>query len=504
MKKFIAILLASIMVIGLFAGCAPKEPAKPTETQAAKPTEKPAEKETEAPAEEIVELKWVTVGGGMPENYDAWKAAMDAYLEEKIGVHLNMEVIGWGDWDQRRNMIVSTNEPYDIMFTNNGTFYKDVNMGAFAKLDDLVDQVPALKDFIPAEYWDACRVNGSLYAVPTYKDSSATFFFVYDQDLADAAGADYENAHTLQDVEKCLEKMYATETENHLANTPVFLCHQGGVDAVYGSKYDDISAGCPAIGVSYKGGEAKVVSVFEQQDVIDDLATLQDMYKKGYINSDANILPEVPKYNPCGVAQGWPAAAKTVWGPNMGIDGLNCIAIQWGDTVLSNATVQGSLNCISASCAHPEKALQLLELVNTDSKVRDMLFYGLEGDNFEYTADGKVHKNTDTTDWTMAGYTQGTFFNVSMTDDVDFNQWDEVKAQNEKAVASPILGFSLNKEPISDQLDAIGAIFTEWRPALMTGADEGAREQMLSAMKDAGLDEVITEIQSQIDAWIAK
>ena len=499
MKKLLALLLASVMVLGLFAGCGSQAPAETKAPVAETPAE--TEKPTEAPKEEIVELKWITVGNGMPANYDAWKAAMDAYLEEKIGVHLNMEVIGWGDWDQRRNMIVTTNEPYDIIFGNNGTFYNDVNMGAYADLKPLLDSAPALRDLIPQDYWKACEVNGGIYAVPTYKDSSATFFFVYDQELAQASGVDYRNAKTLQDVEKVLEGMYPAETANHPANTPVFLVHKGGIDDIYGAKYDDISSGCPAIGVSYHNGEPKVVSVFEQEDVIKDIETLQDMYKKGYINSDANILDWTAKYNPCAVEQGWPAAADTVWGPNMGIEGLKAEAIQWGPTVLSNATVQGSLNSISAACKHPEKALQLLELVNTDSKVRDMLYFGLEGDNFDYTADGKVHKNN--ADWTMAGYTQGTFFNVSLLDTEEKNQWDEVKAQNENAVASPILGFSLNKEPISDELDAIIAIFTSWRAAMMTGADVNARENMLSEMKDAGLDHVIEEVQAQIDAWIA-
>ncbi len=486
MKKLITFLLACTMMLGVFSGCGGNGNNK---------------SDAGGSADGIVNLKWVAVGNGMPDNYTEWKAKMDSYLEEKIGVHLDMDIISWGDWDQRRNMIVSTNEPYDIMFTNNGTFYKDVNMGAFAKLDDLMDQVPALRDFIPEDYWEACKVNGSLYGVPSYKDSSATFFFVYDQELAEATGLDYKNAHTLPEVKKVLEAMYNTETANHAKGTPVFYVHQGGVDAIYGSKYDDISAGCPAIGVSYKNGKPEVVSVFEQEDIISDLTVLQEMYAEGLINSDANILTEVPKYNPCGIGQGWPSAADTIWGPNMGIKDLKAIAVQWGDTVLSNATVQGSLNCISASCAHPDKALQLLELVNTDSKVRDMLFYGLEGDNFDYTPDGKVHKNN--TEWKMAGYTQGTFFNVTTLDTDAENQWDEVKQQNENAVASPILGFSLNKEPISDKLDSIIAIFTEWRPALMTGADPQARDKMLSAMKNAGLDDVIAEVQSQIDEWIA-
>ena len=485
MKKFLAILLTLVMVMGLMAGCGSKSNDAQTNTNS---------------KDEIVTLKWISVGNGKPANYDAWKANLDKYLEEKIGVHLDYEIIGWGDWDTRRNMIVSTNEPYDIMFTNNGTFYNDVSTGAFADITEVLEKAPELKKFIPDSYWEACKIDGKLYGVPTYKDSSATFFFVLDKALADATGLDYTSVHTLQDLVPVLEAMKEIETAEHHKGEAPFIIHKGGVDAIYGGKYDDISAGVPAIGVSYKNGKPEVVSVFEQEDVLKDIDTLHEMFTKGLINSNAAILEETPSYTSCMIAQGWPMAAKTVWGPNLGVE---AIAIQWGDTVLSNATVQGSMNCISASSKHPDKALQLLELVNTDSYVRDALFYGLEGDNFDYTADHKVHKNN--TDWPGAGYTQGTFFNVTTLDTDEANQWDEVKVLNEQATPSPILGFSFNTEPVADELSACHAIFEEWRAQIMTGTADPAKaiESMLSAMRDSGFDDIIKEAQSQIDTWVA-
>ena len=125
MKKLLAFLLAVVMVASLFAGCSSSD-SQETQTQESQSAGE-TNAETGSSTDEVVTLKWVQVGSGMPANYDAWKANLDAYLEEKIGVHLEMEIVGWGDWDTRRNMIVSTNEPYDIMFTNNGTFYNDVN-----------------------------------------------------------------------------------------------------------------------------------------------------------------------------------------------------------------------------------------------------------------------------------------------------------------------------------------------------------------------------------------
>ncbi len=490
MKKLVALLLAVVMVASLFAGCGSSDvqETQAQETQSAGETAG----ETASSTDEVVTLKWVQVGSGMPANYDAWKANLDAYLEEKIGVHLEMEIVGWGDWDTRRNMIVSTNEPYDIMFTNNGTFYNDVSIGAFADITDLIQTAaPDLYEFIPESYWDACKVGGKLYAVPAYKDSSITQYFVYDKEKVEATGLDYASAHTLQDVTPIVAKMYEQSGE------AVFILNQGGLDAIYGAKYDDLSSGLPALGVSYAGGEAKVVSVFEQEDVLADLETLRSWYEAGYINSDAAILSEAPSYRPCFVAQGWSAAADTTWGPQMGVD---AVAIKWGDTVLSNSSVQGSMSCISASCQYPEKALQLLELVNTDSYVRDALYYGLEGDNFDYV-DGKVHKNN--TDWTMAGYTQGTFFNVTTLDTDEFNQWDEVKALNEAATPSPLLGFSFDTAPVADELAACIAIYTEYRPMLMTGTGDPAETiaTMMDAMRASGFDDVLAEAQSQIDAW---
>ena len=66
MKKIIALLLACVMVLGLFAACGgEKAPAETKAPEAAAPAE------TQAPAEgtpEVPTITWVSVGGGMPTN----------------------------------------------------------------------------------------------------------------------------------------------------------------------------------------------------------------------------------------------------------------------------------------------------------------------------------------------------------------------------------------------------------------------------------------------------
>ena len=406
-----------------------------------------------------------------------------------------MEVIGWGDWDNRRNMIISTNEPYDIIFGNSGTYNNDVQMGAYYEITEemLAEYAPGLMELIPSAYWDACRVDGLIYAVPTYKDSSMTNYFVWDKELLDANGLDASEGHTLEAIEPILY-----ELKDKTSNT-VYPLNSNGATYLL-SVYDQMSTGLPAIGVRIDDTEYKVVATLEQEDIMTSLSLLHKWYNDGIINADAATHAESNKYNVCSVAQGWPSAAITTWGPNMGVE---AVAYQFGQTIASNETVQGSLNSISINCPYPEKALQLLDIINTDTYVRDLFYYGVEGENWEYTEDGRVHKIN--AEWTMAGYTQATFFNVSLTDDMDFNQWDEVRELNDNATASVLLGFFFDTTPIQDQLASCIEIFNRYKGEVLTGTTDPAVSvpQMMEEMRAAGFDDIVAEAQAQVDAFVA-
>ena len=144
--------------------------------------------------------------------------------------------------------------------------------------------------------------------------------------------------------------------------------------------------------------------------------------------------------------------------------------------------------------------ISLLNLVNTDSKVRDWFYYGAEGKDFEYTDDNKVHRLT--TDWGMAGYTQGTFFNVTQTDDVDFNQWDEVEELNEKATPSEMLGFNLDTSNIETELANCRAVYEKYYSELFTGAQDPRElvKTIDAELETAGWETIREEAQKQIDA----
>ena len=492
MKKIIAMLLAVMMVVGMFAACGNDAPET---TAPAAPVE--STPETTAPAadagnEEIPTLIWYQVGGGQPANYDSWKVKMDAYLEEKIGVHLDVRVGSWGDWGNLRSVTVQTNEPYDLMFTDMSTYTSDVNMGAFADITDLMAEVPGLTDLIPQDYLNACLVGGKLYGIPCYKDSSMTNFFVWTKADVDAYYPEYAEAHTLAEIDAGLRAVVAG------TGTTGLLLNQDGLSCITGNKYDACTLGNIGIGIAYNGG-TEFVSVYEQPDVLADLALLQTWMADGLINSDAAVAAEATGMCSLGVAQGWPGAAKG-WGESRGAE---VVVSQFENTVLSNDTVMGSITCISNSSEHKLEALKLLELVNTDPVVRDMLWYGEEGVNFEYVEENGVKKVSKLNgDWTMAAYTQGTFFVA--TPEVGSDGFGEVQVQNENAIASPAMGFIPDTTEIADEISAVQAIFEQYKSLIMTGTGgQDSIDAMLADMRASGFDTILAEVNAQFAAWQA-
>ena len=173
------------------------------------------------------------------------------------------------------------------------------------------------------------------------------------------------------------------------------------------------------------------------------------------------------------------------------------------NTVVSNDTVMGSITCISNSSAHKLEALKLLELVNTDATMRDMLWYGEEGVNFEYVEENGVKKVQKlNSDWTMAAYTQGTFFVA--TPEVGSDGFGGVQVQNENAIASPAMGFIPDTTEIADEISAVQAVFESYKSLIMTGTGgQESIDAMLAEMRAAGFDTILAEVNAQFAAWKA-
>ena len=97
-KRFAAAGLAVVLAAGLLAGCGKKKA------------------ETNANGEEIVELTWWQIGDAQKDQ-DKVLEKVNEYIGDKIGVKLKISTAGWGDYDQKMQVVINTGDDWDMCFT---------------------------------------------------------------------------------------------------------------------------------------------------------------------------------------------------------------------------------------------------------------------------------------------------------------------------------------------------------------------------------------------------
>lgn len=444
--------------------------------------------------EDAPTIVWWQIGT-QPSNLAEGLAKINEYTAEKIGVKVDIKVAGWSDYDTKMNTIVNTGENFDIMFVNNTNYNRFINLGAMADITDLVQkETPDLYSFIPDTVWEGTKLNGKIYSVPTYKDSSMTQYFVWDDSIVQKYNIDYENIKTLQDLDKTFRDIKTGEGKSYY---PLQLMKSDGFAGLL-NDYDDMTLGLKALGVKVDDDSRKVVSVFEQSDIMDKLKLLHTWYKDGIINPDAPTLGESPKQLPFFSAQGFPGAEAS-WQVNNGVE--KYVMTQTFGPLYTTSTIQGSLNAISQNSKYKVEALKFLELVNTDSQLRNMLAYGIEGENWKTVGDNVIERLNDT--WSLPGYSQGTFFNMATVSPNSGDQWDAVKKLNEEAEPSSLLGFALDISNLSTEVANCKAVMDKYQSELITGASdpEVVVPKLVKELKAAGMDSIIEEAQKQITEY---
>ena len=486
MNKILALGVVAAMTAGMLAGCGSS--ASTTDGAASN---------SAASNGEVPTLVWWTVGGTPADDFDQAVSQISDYAEEKIGVRIDVKIAGWADYDTKMNNIINTGEYFDLMFVNNTNYTKFVNLNALENITDLVQsETPDLYNFIPADLWEGAKIHGNVYAVPTYKDSSLTQFWMLDDSIVQKYDIDMESIKDFATLDPVIHTIKEGEGKSVY---PIHLA-QGATFNGFFNGYDGLTAGVTVMGVKYDDESRKVVNLLEQDDVKENLNYLHKWYVDGIINPDANVVTDGGKGAIFSTGQGWPAAAKS-WAFGQGIEKYDVTKV-FGP-LYTTETIQGSMNAVSANSKYKAEALKVLQLMNTDAKFRNMCAFGTEGNFMRYEEDGTVTKLRD--DWVWPSYTQGTFFILSTQADGDPDAWNQVKEQNESATSSTCLGFALDVTNIQNEIANCNTVWDKYKNDLLTGASDPATAvpACIEELKAAGLDTVIEEAQKQVDEFFA-
>lgn len=491
LKKGLALGCAAAMTVGLLSGCGKKS-------------------ETNESGQEVVELTWYQVG-------DAQKDAqlvldeVNKYTTEKIGVKLNIINVGWGDYNQKMQVVINTGDKWDLCFTCSWTndYLQNAQKGAFLELDDLLTKEgKEMYDTIDPRFWEAAKVGGKTYGVPSEKEIGNMPMWVFNKELVEKYDIPYTEIETLEDLEPWL----ATIKENEPDVVPLYLTRDYTAPT-YMDKIQD------PVGIEYGDAELKVQNVFQTEKMLSTLDTMRKYYQAGYINKDAATASDdksIKRFVTKGDGQPY---AELIWSKDLGYE---VVATPIMETQITNASARGALTAVNKNSDHPEKAVELLNLINTDAYLRNLLNYGIEGTHWTkvevdpeeakaaegkpYVYDCKVKLDPERSkDYSVPYWVQGGLFNTYVLENEPIDKWAIFKEFNDSSEEAPSFGFDFDLTPVSTQVAGFRNVLDEFGKSLYTGSVDPAEylPQLQKKLDATGVQDVIDEMQKQIDEWKA-
>lgn len=464
-----------------------------------------------AMAEEPVNLVWwLFTTSDAPVDWPEVEEKLNEISKREIGVTCTFKYMT----AEQINLANQSGEYFDIAFTCDwyNDFATNVSNGMFLEISDLVKEYgQEMSALMPSNIWVGGQVDGKLYAVPHVKDYGMEIFWILNSDyFTTEKGMEQDQYISFAGIEPYLE-MYK---KDHPDDYPMKLS-KGGITSWMNCLADWVSMEY-YIGLDWDAvgteDELTVKSALEIPAFVERVKTIHDWYEKGYINPDAAVTESMSR-KIAGVVQsgqGW-FGAETVWAN--ACDKAVYIS-RYDGPFISTSSVRGSMTAISSFSKHPVEAMKLINLMNSNDEYRTVARYGIEGKHYEVVSDGIVQKtDLGNTNMSLNAYGQGSYV-VGPVEASPFkavpanpNQWTELVERYEKeAVTSSAMGFAFNIEPVKNQCLAMKSIWEQYIYEMQTGTSdpEVVIPELLEQLKAVGLDEVIAEAQSQLNAFMGK
>lgn len=438
--------------------------------------------------------------------------AVSDYLSDDLNIELDLQQTDFAAWVDRSNLIIASGEESDIIYNAGWTGYPTNSArGAFVDLTDMIPEVaPALLETNYAWTFDAARINGRIYGVPTYQMLAQSRGLFLRKDLVDEYAPAGFTIDPMENDPRDLEPLF----DAILANEDNMVPWYGVPGKMLRFMVPfDAQGRLEPISIDVTDDEPRFYNVFDTDYYRDAMALSREWFLKGYINKDAATTTETPESV---VAAG--AAFASSGQTNVGAArtmsravGHEMVAYPILPPIVGTSLVQGALFSVLRQSENPELALKFIERMHTDKNLVNMLTYGIEGEHYVMVEDNLIEPAPGVDPSTNTYFNlEWMFGNQALLYDYGEEgrgSAEALAAFNDNAIQSPALGFSFDPEPVKTEIAALANVIGEYDPVIASGsvdASEGLYDEFIRQMEDAGIQKVLDEANSQLDAWMAE
>ena len=467
-----------------------------------------------------VELQWYVIGNGQQADTDLVLKKVNEYIEPKLYATLKLETFMWGyDFEDKMAAKIASGENFDITFASYWALnYRDwASKGAFVDITDMMDiYAPKTKAILGENLFKGAEVNGKVYGIPTFGTSSADSYGVLlNKKMVAKYKVDTTKIKKLEDLEPTFKKIKASNPKildfYPFSQNSNFIYSYSIYNTLnYDKLYD---ANVPGA-VKRDGKSTKVVNDFETPEAKSLFNLMNKWYKSGYINKSTYSSDIYFMKNASNIFAFYSTLEPTKCQDISAAYGIDTVPVELSSRTMTTFNSTESMQAISRTSKNPERALMFLELLNTDVYLSNLINYGIEGVHYKKTGNQSISQLTNGLDsyYGLDSYNPGTswmFGNQSIVYSLPgyspaITSEKNLRAYINKAVVSPLLGFSFNSKPVLTQLTKFEKITNKYLTNLCIGKVNPSTnlQKMNNEFKNAGLQKVLTEMQKQVDAFV--
>lgn len=541
-RRMLSMVMAGIMGLSLLAGCGnssgtgngSQDTRSSAETEAAAADTSSAASDTgtsqaEGDSEVLEDIAEITMVympmGAIPSGLQEVEDAINEITENEINVHVDIQMIESGNYDQQISLMMSSSEKVDLMLTlpiGSSSYNNMANQKQFMDISGLLEEYGQDVLSTVGSLIESTTVDGSIYAVPTYRTLVTSAYIVMRTDVLEDLGLleKAQNMTSFTEYEEILAAVKSSDKWSYLAGIvnsdvdglclPLAGSYLGVDNFSDASSYDQLGDLNKIIAIDPEGSDDTVRMNFDTPEYKAMIDKMRDWYEKGYVYEDAATTDD---------------AAETLIKSNVGFSyfvegeigietsktaacGMPMTCVKIVTHPISTSSCTKFVWAVPNSSTEPEAAVKFMNMMYTDSRIENLLVWGIEGRDYQvkdgvaYFMDGQ---DANSVAYQTADFMFGNQFLAYPWDGQTADFREVAKEEMDGAQESKYLGFSCDTTNIQNQLTAIANVISEFGPSLESGiAPEGTYEEFIQKLYDSGAQDIVDEYQRQLDEWLAE
>ncbi len=521
MKKRIALVLAAVLVMSTLMACGGggdsqnsggSQSAAPQDTAAQGESSGDASQEPAADGDTYkMVMQIINYGFDDPDILEV-QDAVNAITVPEIGVEVQFLTTPIGDQATKLGLLVSGGEQIDLVCAGLlSTPANFVSQGLLQPITEYVEASDALME-LAGEDIEACKVKGEIYAYPGATANGGQSAYYYDTALAEQYNIDIpEKLETRDDWEALFKQIKDSGMEQY------------AISMGDGMAAEDLWTTLDTLGERTNLSYGVVMDPFNGTTVENYYATdryaelcqmhrewfengysVPDSISNGYATFDSMTQGQIFGF----VSNMSTGMSTAYWS---GTTGKTLAAIPTGDMITVSSNIVNFCWGVSSSCERPDKVVEFLELLYTNTDLANLLNYGIEGKHYVVNEGSRIISYPEGVDASNCGYGSfvGTFgdtlsiYQREPLTDEEVEAFDKYKTS--EANASKFIGYTFDPSEVSTAVTAVTAVIQQYAPALNCGTvdPETTIPEFLEALDAAGMQEIIDANQAQLDAYLA-